>query len=197
MRSRVCGAVLLLTLLAGCSSDDGTTGDPPGSGADPGGGTSTAPTTDGTTGASDPVAPAAGRRIRAEGFGYRLPEGRWELVSGGRTAGHFDEQGRSWQIGWGYSLAFDTDLDTVAANALDVLSETDDGLARGEDRTVAGVEGYVIEGSGPDGLVYEFGTVRGEGVPQLWFRFPEDSAQAREWIESVLASVEWAGAAGQ
>jgi hypothetical protein len=137
-------------------------------------------------------APASGRLVDAEVMTYRLPEGEWDLGSGGLTAIWTGDDVGNWLIVGTVGDAYDdTTLDDLAALTLEGEPDHEPPLRRAGTRTVNGVEGYVVEGSSRDGYYYEWGAVVGAHWVQLEFDLGADDARAEEWVESVLASVEW------
>jgi hypothetical protein len=149
------------------------------------------PTSPDESSASSPE-PASGREVDAEVMTYRLPEGRWELGSGGLTAIRAGADGGCWLIVGTVGDAYaDTTLDELGGLTLELEPDHDPPLRRADNRTVDGVEGYVVEGTSRAGTYYEWGAVVGDTWVQLEFDFPEDSDRALEWREGVLASIEW------
>lgn len=188
MRSRVfvaATAAAMLALVVGCSSD----AEPSGPDASA---SSTEPSTEepSATDTSTGPAPATGQRVEASVLDFRLPESaRWSLTRGGLSARYFDNDGGIWAVAV-IELGDTPGLDRLARVAEDVQPDLVPKARRLADRTVNGVEGYVLESDGRDRLYYEFGTVyEGQGF-SLIFDFPP-SPRARDWIDSVLASVEW------
>lgn len=206
MRSRTFALTAVVTLLlagfvAGCGGDGESDADAQAPTATassaPTASDDSAPTTEPDD--QDSVAPATGRVIVAKGvtdpgITYRVPaEGRWTFSRGGETAGRYDRSGRS-VITHG-ALAFgDVSLDDLAKSAVrsHATSPTTD-VERGENRTIAGSEWYVVEARDPQrGFEYEVGAIRdADNSHLITFTFSEETPQARELIESVLATVEW------
>jgi hypothetical protein len=186
---------LLVTMLTGCSSDSD---DDPGS-SDPSS-TSAAPTTSAPTQTEPPsptVTPATGPEIVARNLDepvlrLHLPDGAtWRLQPGGDNASATNAAGDSVDIGTGVlPVSPGDDLERFADLRINGDSPLYPDLKRLEDREVAGVTGYVAEGKG-DQFSYIFGGISGDSQVEVTFRFPKDDAQAREWIEATLASVEW------
>jgi hypothetical protein len=195
MRSRAPIGVALFALgllLAGCSSD--SPDDEPTRSANP---SSTVPS---TTSPATPAAakPATGPTIIAKDLGktllsMHLPgDVTWRPQPGGDNASTITSDGHSIDIAV-------SGLGTVPGKTLDYYAQITihDGedvvypnLARVADREVAGVTGYVAEGSA-EKFSYVFGAVHQGSWVQIAFRFPQDDAEAREWIDSALASAEW------
>lgn len=189
-------AAALVLALVGCSSDDDPSGEPTGDESSSSAGATPTDEASETSAASPSVAPATGPRIDAEVVYYRLPEADWLLGRDGQSANFYDDAGYTWRISSSPALAISRSIERLARSRLDLADEDFVGAKRLADRTVAGVEGYVLEAGGGrgtdrDGLFYEYGTVRGEHLIYIYFELPEDSPKAREWIESVLASFEW------
>ena len=185
MRSKWCWTVVMLAFLAGCSSAGEPAPEPT-----PDASTDTSLPSEPTSPASASVPPAQGTRVDAEVVAYHLPDADWTLGRAGLTATFTDERYQDWVISAGPATAI-ARLDRLAAIRLDWLSIAHDGVQRAENRTVNGVEGYVLTSGGRDGLLYEYGAIHGGSRVYLTFDFPEDSPMAEEWIESVLASIEW------
>lgn len=205
--SFVLGLVLALALglLTACSSDPSD--DEP---AAPEPSTSITPSTSAPTeteleteSSSPTVTPATGPEITllhldVPVLKLRLPEGAdWRIQPGddgastNNAAGDFvDISGFGLDTVSGKSLGFYANL--VIDGGKDPLYP---GLERVEGRTVDGVTGYVAEGSaklnGVPKFSYVFGAVYGDSHVQVDFQFARDDAEAREWIESTLASAEW------
>jgi hypothetical protein len=200
MRSRTPWGVALLLLglalgqLTGCSTDSD---DEPGSPSPTS--TKSSPTeTEPTEPPSPTVTPATGPEITAAYrdkpvLRVRLPEeADWRLQPGGDNASTNNAAGDFVDVAVAAIL-------TVPGKDLDFYADlTVDGgknivyphLKRVQDREVGGVPGYVAEGTG-DKFSYVFGAVHQDAHVTISFRFRGDDAEAREWIESVLASAEW------
>jgi len=197
---------LLLGLLTGCStdsSDEEPTGSANPSSAVP----SAPPPTTSTPATSAPTrsepasptpTPATGPTITAKDLGtsllrMKLPgDVTWRPQPGGDGASADASDG-------GFVDISVSALGTVPGKTLGYYAQlTVDGgknvvypnLERVAGREVAGVTGYVAEGTA-DKFSYVFGAVYEDSLVQVAFRFPQDDAEAREWIESALASVEW------
>ncbi|MET0822474.1 MAG: hypothetical protein ABWY58_16035 [Aeromicrobium sp.] len=145
-----------------------------------------------------PATPATGPMITAKDLDktlltMRLPgDVTWRPQPGGDNASTNDSDGAFIDIAV-------SAIPTVTGKTLDYYAQASihDGkdivypnLARVPDREVAGITGYVAEGTA-DKFSYIFGAVYQDSWVQIAFQFPEDDAEAREWIESALASVEW------
>jgi len=190
--SRVRGAAVLLASLvgafglAGCADDDPPAPEPSDSAA-----SSSEPPSASPSGSAGTEDVASGPVVDAGVLSYRLPEGKWDLGNGGLDA-FWEGDTRTWVISGTAETAFaGTTIADIARVTLELEADHDPPLRRTGFRTVSGVRGYVIEGHGPAGYYYEWGTVTDGHYVQLEFEFPEDSARAEEWTEQVLASVEW------
>ncbi|MFB9311546.1 hypothetical protein [Nocardioides plantarum] len=194
---------LLMGLLEGCSSD--SPDDEPTRSADPSSTvpspTTSAPTSSAPTEtepASPTPTPATGPTITAKDLGktllrMRLPgDVTWRPQPGGDNASTNNSDGAFVDIavsalgtvpgktlGYYAQLTINGGKDIVYPN-----------LERVQGREVAGVTGYVAEGTA-DKFSYVFGAIYQDSLVQIAFQFPQDDAEAREWIESALASVEW------
>ncbi|WP_435770115.1 hypothetical protein [Nocardioides sp. SYSU DS0651] len=200
MRSRV-GVVavvsaLLAGLVTGCSSADG---DPPpsasstpaseatSSGSPSGPGSSTTPV--------DDVAPATGDLVTMRTAGtFRLPAGVDASVSQAGSAAvaliHVDEG--VVRIGAAEFAIPGATVEKVAEVALDSFAAQHPGLERLPNREVGGLDGYALQATNDGTTYYQYGTVSGELRVYFEFRYPETFAEGEEWVDSVLASVEWA-----
>jgi hypothetical protein len=190
--------VLVLGLLAGCSSDPA-----PDEGGGSPGPSPTQTSSDSTSSAGTPspeptpsVEPATGKKLTIPGiegdvFTFRLPEGDWLIGRAGR-AGNLTTGLKYWTIDGGATPAFgSTTLDVGAQGAIENRSLGGPKLSRSDNRVVDGVEGYVVEGKDRSGFTYIYGTVVGDSLAYVQFDFADDSPKAKSWVESVLASVEW------
>lgn len=203
MQSRVTGqvlaaAVLTLVLVGGCSSDPAPDGEDPSASAPTA--STTTPTTTPTTSPTEPASPTttapAGPVIEVEDLGtpvlgVQLPgDLEWRLSP--------DGEGASAKLADGGFVDFDAS--TVGAlpgkslgfyaRIIGESAGSDAELERLDDRSVAGVDCFVLEGSDDSELFSLVGGVFGETLVSFTFTFPRDDAQARELIESVLASVD-------
>lgn len=197
MRTRAAtatGIILALTLSA-CSGDPESAdpSEPSGSGSSS---TTSSPATVEPT-PSDPsgptVEPASGPEMviaSADGplLRVNLPAGAEWSVSGDYASADVGTDGYV-VAGDGNTLAPGKGLDYYADQSAELIG--DPVMKRQPDRTVNGVPGYVIAGTGDQGYVYEFGAVLEDASVSLQFAFPDDTARSVEWIESVLASAVW------
>jgi hypothetical protein len=178
--------------LTGCADDAPSASDPRPSAEASASSEEGEPSVPSTSGSATAPAPASGRLVDAEVMTYRLPEGKWDLGSSGLTAIWTGDDVGDWVIVGTVGDAYDdTTLDDLAALTLEGEPDHEPPLRRAGTRTVGGVEGYVVEGSSRDGYYYEWGAVVGDHWVQLEFDLGADDARAEEWVESVLASVEW------
>ncbi|MDE0778688.1 hypothetical protein [Nocardioides sp.] len=197
MTSRVLvQGLLVLALATGCSSADTTEE----SGSE-GPSTSVSPTpVESDPGSPTPevpeVEPATGERltvatVERDVFGFNLPEGEWRLTSSGRI-GVLETPAGSWNItGGAVDGADGVSLDFLARGERQDFIGLGPKPQRRDDRVVDGIEGYVLEAGGRDGLYYQFGSVLGDNWVTVTFEFTEDSPETRGVIESVLASAAW------
>ncbi|WP_141012568.1 hypothetical protein [Nocardioides sambongensis] len=196
MRSRTIAlTAIVVLLLAGCGGGSSTpAADLPADATSSAGGEGTVATADPETPA---VPPATGRRVIADGVSepgltYRLPEGRW--VGGGtELATRYDRFGQT-AISHGALAYGDVSLTRLANLALGLYDWPRSAeIERTADRTVAGSDWYVIEAKDRErGFEYRLGTVRdADNSHELVFSFPKETAEARQMIESVLATVAW------
>lgn len=178
--------VVLTALLVGCAADE--------DGAEP-------PTT--TPSASEParsetlaaaVEPATGPRLSIEHLGelvatYRAPSPEWS--STGRVASKVTGDG-SFYLGAGAGITYpEISLDDAAQLGLESAARTFAPVERLENRTVDGIEGYVLEGGRGPVLYYEFGATYEDSFVTVSLESPVDTPEIRADLESVLASVRW------
>jgi hypothetical protein len=204
VKSRVLAWSVLLTaaLTTGCAAD-GTSGEPPVEGASTSssgssGSSGADPTDPESATPSEPeVVPASGERltiatVERDVFGFRLPEGDWSIGASGRTALRDSPEGAT-SIGAAAATGADgVSLDFLArADKRDFAAITGTKVVRQDNRSVDGIDGYVLEASTSDGLSYKYGSVLGDTSLTVTFEFPEDTPEARAEIESVLASAAW------
>lgn len=195
MWSRVAVAVLVSGLVAGCSSDDAVA--PEGTDS-PSAETSASPTEPTPVESTPPeVVPASGVKLTisdldGEVLEYRLPEsGDWEAGTDGRSANMFTRAGL-WRVDSIASASLDgAQLGFYVKSRRAGFPTGDMSPRRVADREVDGVEGYVLESSGSDGLFYEYGAVHDDTYVNVQFTFPVKTPEARDVIESVLASATW------
>lgn len=206
MRSRaiaVAATALLSLTVSGCSPDDAAPA--PNEPATPSS-ESTAPTesTETPSPSQTGVPPAAGQALDLEGsFTFRLPEGgdEWhERGTGSMTivAGHPVPEG-SFDISASEISITVTELDSLAEASLKTRvrqAELTPGRfdplpTRSPNRVVNGREGWVLESAGKESTFYEFGTSNGGLTATITFQYPTSYAPGREWVEAVLASIEW------
>lgn len=197
MRSRVVAALLFVVIAAvsGCTSDDEPEADPP---ATSSGTTPPTTPTDGPTSADvADVEPAAGEQVQLKNtVKFRVPtEYDWLIDdSGDSILATAVIDGGVLDISSHDVLNDDDSLDDTADIVLDTWAEdTSATYRRTDDRTVAGVEGFVIEGKRNETLLLEFGTLYNGRLVTLDLNYPEtfDPGTAVEIFDAVLASVEW------
>lgn len=202
MRSRVAALCVLVAVvgatLTGCSSAGTPGGGEPSGSSMPSEGISSSGVVEPLPSepAAPTVTPATGPEVvipdlDVDVLRFRLPEGDWRLTSGGRS-GSIDTGDGTTSIGGFTSTAgLKSELGHYAKIGLQSYRGQSPEPERIENRTIDGIEGYVLEGSGKDGLIYEYGTIYEESFLVLTFDFPQDTPTARAWIESVLAGAEW------
>lgn len=195
MLTRLVLALVLASslLLTGCKSAERPDAGPSDSPA-------TSPSTDSTPSGSPSsestgVEPASGTLVESDEFSYRLPAGvEWNLGRGGLGATTYDDD----------LNAFDVDATLVPLQAGDDVADLakdyevtagdlpyDPPLKRGENRVVDGVEGWTAQTVENGQLIYAFGTRHNRVSFDLFFGFPKKDPRTLEWIEAVLASIEW------
>lgn len=198
MRSRVIAALLSVAIVAGaggCTSDDGPDADPA-----PGASTTTPATgdvvTDTPTDAPD-VEPANGEEaVVGVSLSLHIPaEGDWYVDdTGGSLVANAIIDGTGVEISGSDVLYDDTSIDDAARIVL--RSENMSDLAhyrRVGNRTVAGVEGWVFEGTDANGRLTQFGTVHKGRIVKVYFGLRKGITRTAgdAMIDAVLASVEW------
>lgn len=200
--SSLLAAAVLLVGLTGCSDkgDDEPSSSPPSSPTSSDGASSATTSASAEPSASSSVAPATGQLVKLKSTAtFRLPAG----------------------TGWGVyddnpnAIAIDSDDIPAGADGFVKIQATEfpqltDDLARmaqaarknqqttrkisltvGENRTIAGVEGYVLEGRDAEARYYEWGGLDADNVlTVVRFTIPA-GLDAEEWIEPVLASLQW------
>lgn len=200
MQSRLlmAGVVAVLTtsagLATGCSADAEGTAEPASTAlasesSEP---EPTAP--DVTPDVTPDVEPATGARLTIEHLGepvatYRAPTKEWS--STGRVASKATVDG-SYYLGAGAGITYpEVSLDDAAELGLESVERTFAPVERLENRTVDGIEGYVLEGGKGPVLYYEFGATYEDSFVTISLESPVDTLEVRADIESVLASVRW------
>lgn len=180
--------VLLLTVagtLSGCTDD----GQKPGGTSRTTTSTSeTPPTTQAT------VAPATGRLVEQNALHFRLFDSPhdWGVDSLGSAfvAGVRSEYG-SFDIAASDLRSTPFTTDEGAATALTTRSKVVPRLTRAEDRSIDGVDCYVLIGANAERRRYLVGGYHGGYQFLLEFDVPADEPGTQDKIEAVLASIEW------
>jgi hypothetical protein len=195
MRSRVCiaaAALLGLVVLAGCSDDDpgGTAGSDP---ASTGGSTSSSGTSPSGTATED-----AGQQVTTDLATYTLPaDRRWHLQRQGQSAAYWPPTGDHWTVFYSDFVGSQPiTADEMAQQDLQSAQSEYPDAETGPDRTVDGVDGWVIQASkdafGDPVFHYRFGAVvHDTDWVTIQFTFPKDTPQTRAVIDEVLGSVQW------
>lgn len=201
MTSLLAAAGLVLALAA-CSDDEGDV--PKGS---PDSSASSGASSDATSDASAPTSAASAEVQPATG----------PLVSLRNTATLRLPASLEWSVYGDKTLVVTIESKDFPPGAEDFISidftefpQIDDSLARraavsresqqedtgipltiGANRTIGGVEGFVLEGKGPEGQFYEWGGLDADNVlTQVTFEIP-NGVDVAEWVEPVLASLQW------
>ncbi|MFC5727624.1 MULTISPECIES: hypothetical protein [Nocardioides] len=208
MRSRaialLVAALLPLTAL-GCSPGD----DPDPSASDPAASASQTPTTPEPAESGSPsspetgLPPATGQALELKGsMSFRLPEGgEWHHTGDGSTtlyAGHPVDDGY-FDIDASEIETSNTELDPLAKASLDIRHQQaeltpgrfDPFPTRSPNREVSGRAGWVLESTGKKSTFYEFGTNIDGLTAIITFQYPSSYGAGKEWVESILASIEW------
>lgn len=185
-------ALAFALALTGCSSDDapGPDAAEPSVSSSPSGSSSPA---DSASSPSPTVEAATGPQLSSDQLTAHLPadEG-WEVGNGGRSGYHdLDPTEPPSDVYLGGSGRGTTDLDELAAVVLRGEQDSHPAARREDNRTVAGLEGFVVTAEDEDGYHYEFGTVTGGYHASVVFDLPRNDAAAHELIDAVLASVAW------
>lgn len=186
---RTCAAVALAFALAltGCSSDDGPDA------ADPSSSAGSPSLTASASSEAPTVEAATGPQLSSDQLSAHLPadEG-WEVGNGGRSGYlDLDPSEPPSDIRLGGSGRGSADLDAVAAVVLQGEKDSRPAARREDNRTVAGLEGFVVTVEDGDGYHYEFGTITDGYHASVVFDLPRNDAAAHGLIDAVLASVEW------
>lgn len=187
---RSCAAVALAIALAltGCSSDDGPDA------ADPSSSSGGSPSPSASDSSAAPTVEAAtGLQLSSDQLTAHLPaDEEWEVGNGGRSGYlDLDPSEPPSDIRLGGSGRGATDLDALAAVVLQGEKDSRPSARREDNRTVAGLEGFVVTVEDGDGYHYEFGTISDGYHASVVFDLPRNDAAAHELIDAVLASVEW------
>ena len=196
--------MLLATALTGCGGDNASD-EPTASSTSSSTSTSTSASPDAnpsgsesTTSAPSPtVVPASGETLTLDDFTITMPAGwKIKLRSDGGSA---IEQGNNHTFGniivHSFSRIGIDSLDSFVAAY--VKSRNHDGYAlkRLDNRTVDGVEGYVVQGTDPLGdFMYEYGTLSEEHEIHVAFYYNveyDPTADPFSVIEPVLATLAW------
>ncbi|MEV4999543.1 hypothetical protein [Nocardioides sp. LML1-1-1.1] len=87
-------------------------------------------------------------------------------------------------------------IDDNLARMAELARESQEGtreipLKVGANRTIAGVEGFVLEGQGPNGQFYEWGGLDADNVLTTVAFVVPNGLDLEEWVEPVLASLQW------
>lgn len=186
---------VLGVLVTGCGDSDEPRTTPTGS-PSPSATSSQTPSSDPspTDGSSAPtVAPADGPPIRLRSLTGAFPAD-YEVVKrtkGSNSAGDTDPLTDGFIFVADVANVGSSDFDDIVPNVLMNYEGRDIKPVRGENRVVDGVEGWVLEGTHKQEVVYEFGTVVDGQHVQFTFSFLKAPKNAMEIVESVLASVQW------
>lgn len=157
--------------------------------------TASTPSATGAAGADTPkVAAATGILVEAETYTYHLIEGvEWDLGRGGLTASNYDEELNPFDVSGRESLLFEASSKEIDDDFERSITDArfKPPFIRGENRVVNGIEGWTAHRLRNEWLDYEFGTTHNLKSVGFWFSFPNKDPRAREWIDAILASVEW------
>lgn len=188
-------AAVLVAALAGCGDDD-----PKGDGPTPSG--SSAPTSAGTTGATDAtggtpsatVAPATGPLLEIPALSLHLTEGpRWRTSSLGTqtvSGSYLTDEGYPVMVTASDISTIQTDLE-ADAKAFLAASQNRPAPRRVANRVVDGVEAWAAEGSNADKRSYWVGGLHGGRQWSVQIETPIDLPGADELREQILASITW------
>lgn len=84
------------------------------------------------------------------------------------------------------------DFDRMAQTALkDQAKRLNVTLKRAENRTINGVTGYVLQGGGDRGQLYEWGGLDSNNVLTVFTFVIPKGLKVADWVEPVLASIRW------
>lgn len=191
--ARVLVAALLSSLALGlvACSDDDPSGDPT---SEP---TSTASETDSSESpspdAAPSVEPATGEVIELNALRIRLVAREdWIVQRVGTTVvAALDGDTGTFQFGGGGIGTSGTDLDEAAEVARDIESAGDVPLERLPNRTIDGIECFVLEGADDEERRYLVGGIHNGFRFDLEFEVYLEWPDADAMIESMLASIEW------
>lgn len=193
LRPLVVLAAVALVTLVGCKDDSGSNADPAPT-PDQTVSTTSSPSPSGT--ASSPAA-TTGQLIEHDALSLRLTADQdWKVLNSGVLAIRRDEEGNEYAVTVNEipdrSNGTMT-LDQAAELSLSSTTLYDPPLTRGENRVIDGVEGWTAEtiDSAFNEYVYRYGAVHADHDTYVTVRVPRKDAQNREWIEAVLASIDW------
>lgn len=187
--ARVLVAALLALGLVACSDDP----DEPTTGATPDASTSSDPTGTPTSDAEPSVEPATGEVIELNALRIRLVErDDWIIQRVGTTVvAALDGDTGTFQLNGGGIGTTGTDLDEAAEIAREVESAGRLPLERLPNRTIDGVECFVLEGSDDEDRRYLVGGIHNGFSFDLEFEVHLEWPEADAMVESMLASIEW------
>ncbi|MBM9459739.1 hypothetical protein JK386_07470 [Nocardioides sp. zg-536] len=189
-------AVVALTL-AGCGDADVEPGEPQTSTTSAG---AAASPEESPTAATPEVVPASGMELQTkDAVRVHAPEtgGKWYAVGDGTrtvTAATNIDAGPV-ELTLAEFPTSSTDFEDIAVVDVETYGEFKDGagIARGDDREVRGLSGWVLTGADDEYTYYRFGTIHAGVFVTVSLVLPKDlpDAEADALVESVLASVEW------
>lgn len=182
-------ATALCLLALGCADSDPPKAEPSGTPSESG----SSPTTP-TESSSPTVQPADGKRFRLPTVTGAFPA-RWQIID--RTPGGISAADTDPTTG-GFIFVADVpsvgsgDFDEIVANVLKYYEDEKIRPVRGENRVVAGVEGWVVEGARDNAdMIYEWGTVIDGQDVQFTFEYLNAPKNPMKMVDAVLASVQW------
>jgi hypothetical protein len=192
------GVLLLTVVLAGCDGDEQADPKPSPSGSTSASSDASPSDPESTTGTPTPtVVPASGETLTLEQFTITMPAG-WK-VEQESDGGSAIQRGNDHTFGNIIVHSFDR----IGIDSLDsfvtayVKSRNHDGydLKRLDNRTIDGVEGWVVQGTDPLGdFTYEYGTFSDDQEIHVAFYYNIEynpSADPFTVIEPVLATLTW------
>jgi hypothetical protein len=191
MSSRVTSLLLATVLTAGMAGCDG--GDPE-PGPSPSAQESESSATASPSESSSPsVAPATGPLIEMKALDLRLYDGpEWDIQSyGSVTGGGYRTDEGTVDVAVSDLATTDTDLDADAEVVLEIKADEDPAPRRLENRTVNGVECWVIAGKNDERRTYAIGGLHAGYQFSVEFEVPADWPEADQRIEEILASIRW------
>lgn len=191
MSSRVTSLLLATVLAAGLAGCDG--GDPAPDPSPSAQESESSATASASESSSPSVAPATGPLIEMKVLDLRLYDGpEWDIQNAGSAfiAGYRADQGVI-DVAASDLATTSTDLDEDAKVVLEIKADEDPAPRRLENRTVNGVECWVLAAENEERRTYAIGGIHAGYQFLVEFDLPADWPEADQRIEEILASIRW------